>query len=60
MTQDEQKQQVAREAIKYVVADAYVGVGSGSTANFFIDELTRIENPSRRRQQARHRALLPQ
>jgi ribose 5-phosphate isomerase A len=41
MTQDEQKQQVAREAIKYVVEDAYLGVGSGSTANFFIDELAK-------------------
>jgi ribose 5-phosphate isomerase A len=44
MTQDEQKQQVAREAIKYVAADAYVGVGSGSTANYFIDELAKIKN----------------
>ncbi len=43
MTQDEQKRQVAREAIKYVVADAYIGVGSGSTANFFIDELAKIK-----------------
>jgi len=43
VTQDEQKQSVAREAIKYVVSDAYVGVGSGSTANFFIDELARIK-----------------
>jgi ribose 5-phosphate isomerase A len=43
MTQDEQKQRVAREAIKYVVEDAYVGVGSGSTANFFIDELAQIK-----------------
>jgi ribose 5-phosphate isomerase A len=41
MTQDEQKQLVAREAIKYVVEDAYLGVGSGSTANFFIDELAK-------------------
>jgi ribose 5-phosphate isomerase A len=41
MTQDEQKQSVAREAIKYVVEDAYLGVGSGSTANFFIDELAK-------------------
>lgn len=39
MSQDELKQMVAREAIKYVVEDAYIGVGSGSTANFFIDEL---------------------
>ena len=44
MTQDEQKQRVAREAIKYVVGGAYVGVGSGSTANFFIDELAQIKN----------------
>ncbi len=44
MTQDEQKQQVAREAIKYVIDDAYVGVGSGSTANFFIDELAKVKH----------------
>jgi len=44
MTQDEQKRLVAREAIKYVVADAYVGVGTGSTANYFIDELAAIKN----------------
>ena len=39
MTQDELKQAVAREAIKHVVEDAVIGVGTGSTANFFIDEL---------------------
>ncbi|TMG96249.1 MAG: ribose-5-phosphate isomerase RpiA, partial [Betaproteobacteria bacterium] len=44
MTQDEQKHLVAREAIKYVVDDAYIGVGSGSTANFFIDELAKIKH----------------
>ena len=43
MTQDEQKQAVAREAIKYVVDDAWIGVGSGTTANFFIDELAKIK-----------------
>jgi ribose 5-phosphate isomerase A len=43
MTQDELKQAVAREAIKHVVEDAVVGVGTGSTANFFIDELARIK-----------------
>jgi ribose 5-phosphate isomerase A len=43
MTQDEQKRLVAREAIKYVIEDAYVGVGSGSTANCFIDELAKIK-----------------
>jgi ribose 5-phosphate isomerase A len=43
MTQDELKQAVAREAIKHVVEDAVVGVGTGSTANFFIDELAKIK-----------------
>jgi ribose 5-phosphate isomerase A len=44
MTQDEQKKLVAREAVKYVVVDAYVGVGSGSTADYFIDELAKIKS----------------
>jgi ribose 5-phosphate isomerase A len=44
MTQDEQKAAVAREAIKHVVDDAMIGVGSGSTANFFIDELAKIKH----------------
>lgn len=39
MTQDELKQAVARAAIKYVPAGSIIGVGTGSTANFFIDEL---------------------
>ena len=37
--QDAQKQLVAREALRYVVEDAWLGVGSGSTVNFFIDAL---------------------
>jgi len=44
MTQDELKQAVAREAIKYVVDDEVIGVGSGSTANYFIDELAKVKN----------------
>src|SRR4051812_16815945 len=44
MTQDELKQAVAREALKHVVEDALVGVGTGSTANFFIDELAKMKN----------------
>ena len=44
MTQDEMKQAVAREAIRYVEDDAIVGVGTGSTANFFIDELAKIRH----------------
>ena len=43
MTQDELKQAVAREAIRYVEHDEIIGVGSGSTANFFIDELAKIK-----------------
>ena len=43
MDQDSLKQAVAREAIKHVVEDAWIGVGSGSTAHFFIDELAKIK-----------------
>lgn len=43
MTQDELKARVAQEALKYVVEDAVVGVGSGSTVNFFIDALAAIK-----------------
>lgn len=39
MTLDEQKELVAREALRYVVEDAWLGVGTGSTANCFIDAL---------------------
>jgi len=48
MTQDEQKRAVARAACDYVAANiaagAIVGVGTGSTANFFIDELAAIKD----------------
>ncbi len=43
MTQDEMKQAVAKAAIDYVPAGTIVGVGTGSTANYFIDELARIK-----------------
>ena len=43
MTQDELKQAVARAALDYVVPGAIIGVGSGSTANLFIDELAKIK-----------------
>ena len=39
--QDAQKQLVAREALRYVVEDAWLGVGSGSTVNLFIDALAK-------------------
>ena len=44
MTQDELKQAVAKEAIKHVPDDCIVGVGTGSTANYFIDELGKIKH----------------
>lgn len=44
MTQDELKQAVARAAIEYVPQGEIIGVGTGSTANFFIDELGKIKD----------------
>ena len=44
MTQDEMKQAVAQEALKYVVKDTIIGVGTGSTANFFIDALASMKD----------------
>jgi ribose 5-phosphate isomerase A len=44
MNQDQLKQAVARAAIEYVVEGEIVGVGTGSTANFFIDELGKIKD----------------
>ena len=43
MNQDQLKEFVAREALKHVVEDAIVGVGSGSTVNLFIDQLASIK-----------------
>jgi ribose 5-phosphate isomerase A len=43
MTQDELKKAVAKAAVAHVPADCIIGVGTGSTANFFIDELARIK-----------------
>ena len=43
MTQDEMKIEVAKAVLKYVVPDSIIGVGTGSTANFFIDELATIK-----------------
>jgi ribose 5-phosphate isomerase A len=39
MTQDEVKQKVAEAALEYVEKDTIIGVGTGSTANKFIDAL---------------------
>lgn len=43
MTQDELKKMVAKAALEYVQADTVVGVGTGSTANFFIDFLASMK-----------------
>ncbi len=48
MTQDQLKQAVARAAIEYIkpklYSDSIIGVGTGSTANFFIDYLGDIKS----------------
>jgi len=44
MTKDEIKQAVAKVALEYVQAGTVIGVGTGSTANFFIDALATIKH----------------
>ncbi|MRX28068.1 ribose-5-phosphate isomerase RpiA [Kangiella sp. HZ709] len=44
MTQDELKALVGKAAVEYVKEDTIVGVGTGSTVNFFIDELAKIKH----------------
>ncbi|MDP5029968.1 MAG: ribose-5-phosphate isomerase RpiA [Paraglaciecola sp.] len=39
MTQDQKKHAVAQAALKYVQDNAIIGVGTGSTVNYFIDAL---------------------
>ena len=43
-TQDEQKREVAQAAIQHIPIGSIVGVGTGSTANYFIDELAKIKH----------------
>ncbi|KPC51734.1 ribose-5-phosphate isomerase RpiA [Amantichitinum ursilacus] len=43
MTQNELKEAVARAAIQYVPDNCIVGVGTGTTANYFIDALAEIK-----------------
>lgn len=43
MNQDEMKKAVAAAAIEYIKPGMVVGVGTGSTANYFIDELAKIK-----------------
>ena len=43
-TQDEQKREVAQAAIQHIPIGSIVGVGTGSTANYFIDELAKVKH----------------
>jgi ribose 5-phosphate isomerase A len=44
MSQDAMKKTVAEAALKYVEAGTVVGIGTGSTTNFFIDALAEIKH----------------
>ncbi len=44
MDQDELKRKVAAAAIDYVETGTIIGVGTGSTANYFVDELAKIKS----------------
>jgi len=44
MTQDEMKKKVAEAALAYVVEGSIIGVGTGSTANMFVDALATIKD----------------
>jgi len=44
MTQDEMKQAVAQAALDYIVPNSIVGVGTGSSANMFIDALASMKD----------------
>ncbi|MFN9708585.1 MAG: ribose-5-phosphate isomerase RpiA [Burkholderiales bacterium] len=44
MNQDELKAQVGKAALAYVVRNALVGVGTGSTVNYFIDALATLKD----------------
>ena len=44
MTQDDKKRDVAAAAVSYVSDDSIIGVGTGSTVNYFIDALAPIKH----------------
>jgi len=44
MSQDDKKKEVAKAAITYIEDDTIVGIGTGSTVNFFIEELAKIKH----------------
>ncbi|MFZ1829164.1 MAG: ribose-5-phosphate isomerase RpiA [Candidatus Competibacteraceae bacterium] len=44
MSSDEMKKRAAEAALHYVEEDTVIGVGTGSTVNYFIDALSRIKH----------------
>ena len=44
MKQEDKKRAVAEAALQYVGDDGYIGVGTGSTVNFFIEQLATIKH----------------
>jgi len=44
MTQDEMKEAAAKKAIEFIKSNTIVGVGTGSTVNYFIDALATIKD----------------
>lgn len=44
MSQKDKKCRAAKAAIKFIEYNSIVGVGTGSTVNFFIEELAKIKN----------------
>ncbi len=44
LSQEEKKRAVAKKALSYIEDDFYIGVGTGSTANYFIEELAKIKH----------------
>ncbi len=44
MKQEEKKQRVAEAALQYVVDDSVIGVGTGSTVDYFIEQLASIKH----------------
>ena len=44
LSQSDKKQAVAKRAVEYIEDDSYIGVGTGSTADYFIQELEKIKH----------------
>ena len=44
MTKDEMKRAAAKAALQYIEPDSIIGIGTGSTVNYFIEELSHIKH----------------